>query len=325
MTHTPDDNSTFTTHLNLEKAPNGSFEDTWDALVNDNLDLIDAGIANAPVIVMEGLNRSTGAIGTNKVVYGIGGGMWSLASASIADIMTAPLGITLSATTAGGQSIAVQVAGPITISGFTDSSYGAPVYVGTISGEVGISPGQYARVLGENIGGNRILLNQSPAPVAATHAASHGPAGGDPLKLDALAAPTDTTDLDASTSAHGLLKKLPNNGALYLSGTGSFTDPRKVGYYEIATSGTASATAGLILVDATAGAVAVTLPDAEASNYWRVTIKKIDPSANAVTITAAGTDLIDGAATKVLATQYASCTIIAAWTDLAEEYGWIIE
>lgn len=47
MPHTPDPTSTFTTRLNLEKAPRGTFDDTWADLANDNLDLIDAGIVTA--------------------------------------------------------------------------------------------------------------------------------------------------------------------------------------------------------------------------------------------------------------------------------------
>jgi hypothetical protein len=40
------------------------------------------------------------------------------------------------------------------------------------------------------------------------HAATHGPAAADPLKLDDLAAPDDNTDLNATTAAHGLLPKV---------------------------------------------------------------------------------------------------------------------
>jgi hypothetical protein len=45
MAHTPDDDSTYTTNFHFEKPPNGAFEDTWDLLINDNYDLIDAAIA----------------------------------------------------------------------------------------------------------------------------------------------------------------------------------------------------------------------------------------------------------------------------------------
>lgn len=42
------------------------------------------------------------------------------------------------------------------------------------------------------------------------------------VKLDDLIAPDDNTDLDASTSAHGLLKKLPGGTTTYLRADGSF-------------------------------------------------------------------------------------------------------
>jgi len=44
----------------------------------------------------------------------------------------------------------------------------------------------------------------------------------DSIKLDDLTAPDDNTDLDASTSAHGLLKKLPNDATQVLGGTGAW-------------------------------------------------------------------------------------------------------
>ena len=88
----------------------------------------------------------------------------------------------------------------------------------------------------------------------------------------------------------------------------------------VTTTATAAATDGLIQADATAGAFAVTLPAASGTGAV-LTIKKIDSSANAVTITAAGSDKIDGAATAALSTQYKSFTIVdaaaAVWLKVA--------
>jgi hypothetical protein len=71
---------------------------------------------------------------------------------------------------------------------------------------------------------------------------------------------------------------------------------------------TASAMAGVdddvVLGDATAGAVTVTLPTAVGIRGRRYTIKKIDAGAHAVTIDGAGAETIDGAATVALGTQY---------------------
>lgn len=78
---------------------------------------------------------------------------------------------------------------------------------------------------------------------------------------------------------------------------------------------TVTATDQIILVDATAGAVTVTLDAATAFGKKEIFIKKIDSSANAATITAAGTDTIDGAASISLATQYASADLVSDGTS----------
>lgn len=67
------------------------------------------------------------------------------------------------------------------------------------------------------------LLADDQNPVA--HATDHEAGGGDPIQLDDLAAPSDNTDLDASTSAHGLLKKLSNVATEYMDGTGNWSTP----------------------------------------------------------------------------------------------------
>ena len=63
----------------------------------------------------------------------------------------------------------------------------------------------------------------SGAPEA--HAASHQSGGGDPIKLDDLATPDDNTDLNASTTRHGLLRKLSNVATEYLDGSGAWSTP----------------------------------------------------------------------------------------------------
>lgn len=59
----------------------------------------------------------------------------------------------------------------------------------------------------------------------ATHASRHTSGGADAIKLDDLAAPDDNTDLDATTSAHGLLKKLSNVSTEFLNGQGNWATP----------------------------------------------------------------------------------------------------
>lgn len=58
---------------------------------------------------------------------------------------------------------------------------------------------------------------------AATHAARHKTGGADSIKLDELAAPTDVTTLNVSTTAHGLMPKLNNNQYNYFTGAGTQT------------------------------------------------------------------------------------------------------
>lgn len=73
---------------------------------------------------------------------------------------------------------------------------------------------------------------------------------------------------------------------------------------------------GTVLGDATSAAFAVTLPLAADVPGWTFRVKKMDASANAVTVTASGTDLIDGAGTFPLTVQYQSVTVQsdgAAW------------
>lgn len=74
-------------------------------------------------------------------------------------------------------------------------------------------------------------------------------------------------------------------------------------------TGDALATDYLILVDATAGAVTVTLPVAANSNAAMIVVKKIDAGANAVTVDANGAETIDGAANVALAAQYDAVTV----------------
>lgn len=71
----------------------------------------------------------------------------------------------------------------------------------------------------------------------------------------------------------------------------------------------------VIIADATGGAFAVTLLAASGRAGRVFWIKKSDSSANAVTVTAAGSDKIDGAATYALSAQYDSIGIISDGTN----------
>lgn len=60
---------------------------------------------------------------------------------------------------------------------------------------------------------------------AATHASRHKSGGADAIKLDELAAPTDVTTLNATTSAHGLLPKLGGGTTNFLRADGTWAAP----------------------------------------------------------------------------------------------------
>jgi hypothetical protein len=70
------------------------------------------------------------------------------------------------------------------------------------------------------------------------------------------------------------------------------------------TSAYTAASETVILVDASGGAVTITLPPAASSSGRRYVVKKIDSSANAVTLDGNGSETIDGATTLPLYCQY---------------------
>lgn len=85
-------------------------------------------------------------------------------------------------------------------------------------------------------------------------------------------------------------------------------------------SAAATADNDVILVDATAGVVTITLPDAVGNKNLHLSIKKIDSSANAVTIATTNSQLIDGASTQTIPTQWQQIEVIAdgtAWQTLS--------
>lgn len=100
-------------------------------------------------------------------------------------------------------------------------------------------------------------------------------------------------------------------GAASVGGTTSV----KAGVGSSSTNSTLTTTgASVQLVDATSGNIVKTLPTAASAVNIIYTIKKIDASVNTVTVQAAGAELIDGANTRVLTTQYQSIQIISNGT-----------
>lgn len=71
----------------------------------------------------------------------------------------------------------------------------------------------------------------------------------------------------------------------------------------------------VVLGDATAAAFTVTLPPVAKYKGRTFVIKKIDGSANAITVDGTASETIEGAATASLASQYDGVTVLAGPTE----------
>jgi hypothetical protein len=83
--------------------------------------------------------------------------------------------------------------------------------------------------------------------------------------------------------------------------------------FVVAKSGayTVTASDGVVIADASGGAFTITLPTAVGITGRVYRVKKIDATANAVTIDANGAETIDGGITATIATQYEAITIVS--------------
>lgn len=133
-----------------------------------------------------------------------------------------------------------------------------------------------------------------------------GPAGGAAMHMRVYRAKTDGT----------LLEKLRLTDADLLIGSGlnavwhagNLKPGVSVPVRTVTSSYAVLSTDAVLFVDASAGAVTVTLPTVAsaitAGQGQRVKVKKIDTSTNAVTVVVSGGGLIDGAAQAIISTPY---------------------
>lgn len=89
----------------------------------------------------------------------------------------------------------------------------------------------------------------------------------------------------------------------------------KFGVRSVSATGDIASTDGLVLVDATAGAVTMTLPLAASVPGRVFAVKKVDASGNAVTVDGNGSETIDGATTQALSAQYDVLTVASDGTE----------
>lgn len=136
----------------------------------------------------------------------------------------------------------------------------------------------------------------------------------------------------ATTIAAGFSPPISGNATDFLAGDGSYqplpSTTTQVPVERIAFADSPYVPSvtddGLILCDATAGAIAVNLPAIDAANDGALFyIKKTDASANAVTISADAADNIDGAPSASIAAQYGSWTLVASY-DAGGDSFWSI-
>lgn len=84
------------------------------------------------------------------------------------------------------------------------------------------------------------------APATLAHATSHQSGGSDAVKLDNLSAPDDNTDLNASTTKHGLLLKLDNVVTNFLTGQGTWAVPAGSADIELGAPSTLTISSGAV-------------------------------------------------------------------------------
>ncbi len=122
-----------------------------------------------------------------------------------------------------------------------------------------------------------------------------------------------TTQRDAMTAVDGMVIYNSTTTKLEARENGAWVNYAVFGVHTVRTitsSDTASATDEVILCNAASGAITVTLPAANGGNRYFY-IKKIDSTANAVTVDGASSETIDDVTTRVLSSQYDSIEIVS--------------
>jgi hypothetical protein len=153
--------------------------------------------------------------------------------------------------------------------------------------QIGASRVAFGTAANTALQGNDASVTNARTPTA--HATSHKSGGSDSIALDTLAATTDITTLNSSTSAHGLLLKLDNVSTDFMNGTGAWSAPAAAGS---ASGDLAGSYPGPTVKGLTFGSDARgDLPYRGASGYGRLAL-----GSNTFVLTSNGTDAVWAAA-----------------------------
>ena len=160
--------------------------------------------------------------GNVAVAYSDLTGLPSLFGGAFADLTSKP-------TTLSGYGITNGVANTITVNGHALSGNVTVAY-SDLTGlpTLGTSAAKDIPATG-NASSSQVVYGTdtrlADARTPAAHATSHKSGGGDAVKLDELASPTDVTTLNATTGVHGLLPKLGGGTTNFLRADGTWNAP----------------------------------------------------------------------------------------------------
>lgn len=123
-----------------------------------------------------------------------------------------------------------------------------------------------------------------------------------------------------ASSAKWLAALSPANAAITnksntFSAEQIFTKAERHAYTSVSANTTLDTTHYVVDVDASSAAITIALPTAASVNGREYVIRKLDSSANAVTIDGYSSETINGAATKTLSTQYTTARIMSNGTN----------